>query len=128
MKNSLLVHSLLHRSALDYPDKTVLVHGDERISYGELSRLSNLVSLGLLNRGLRPGDRVGVLTDQAIEYVASYFGIMGAGGIVVGLNTQTAMLSLRLNILFPTWVRSGPGAWKTTSPPCPKSTPKISAS
>lgn len=40
-------------------------------------------------RGLKAGSRVAIPTEQACEYVASYFGILAAGG-VVGLNTQTS--------------------------------------
>jgi acyl-CoA synthetase (AMP-forming)/AMP-acid ligase II len=41
-----------------------------------------------------PGFRGGILTEDPFEYVSLYFGIQQAGGIVVGLNTQTAERSL----------------------------------
>lgn len=85
-----LIHSLLQQSALSYPDKISLIQGAERISYGELAERAERISQWLLHRGLNPGDRVAILTDQACEYVAAYFGIMAAAGIVVGLNTQTS--------------------------------------
>ena len=85
-----LVHSFLKQSALTYPEKIALIQGAEQVTYGELARRANQISQWLLNRKIQPGDRVAILTDQACEYVAAYFGILAAGGIVVGLNTQTS--------------------------------------
>lgn len=85
-----LIQSFMQQSALSFPDKIALVQGEERVSYEELARRSEKISQWLLHHGLQPGDRVGILTDQACEYVAAYFGILVAGGIVVGLNTQTS--------------------------------------
>ncbi len=90
MQKSGLIDSLLQQSALSYPDKTALIQGTERVSYRELAERAARISQWLLHRGLNPGDRVAILTDQACEYVTAYFGIMAAGGIVVGLNTQTS--------------------------------------
>ena len=95
MKEYGLVHSFLQESTRTYPEKIALVQGSERVSYKELSRRSTLISQWLLKQGLQPGERVALLTDQACEYIAAYFGILMAGGIVVGLNTQTSEQSLR---------------------------------
>ncbi len=99
MKEYGLVHSFLEESTRTYPEKIVLVQGSERVSYQELSRRSTQICQWLLQQGLQPGERVALLTDQACEYVAAYFGIMMAGGIVVGLNTQTSEQSLRSVLL-----------------------------
>lgn len=90
MLENVLVHSLLQQSALSHPDKIVLIQGKERVSYGELAERAGLISQWLLSHDLQIGDRVAILTDQACEYVAAYFGILAAGGIVIGLNTQTS--------------------------------------
>lgn len=85
-----LVHSFLQESARSHPDKTALIQGKERVSYRTLAERADRVSQWLLHQDLQQGDRVAILTDQACEYVAAYFGILSAGGIVVGLNTQTS--------------------------------------
>ncbi len=89
-----LIHSFLQQSALSYPDKIALIQGKERVSYAELARRSEMISQWLLHHNLQPGDRVAILTDQACEYVAAYFGILAGGGIVIGLNTQTSNQAL----------------------------------
>ena len=89
-----LIHSLLQQSVFLYPDKIALIQGKERVSYSELGRRAEQISQWLLYHEIKPGDRVAILTDQACEYVAAYFGILTAGGIVIGLNTQTSNNSL----------------------------------
>lgn len=37
--------------------------------------------------GLQPGERVALLLDGSPEYVAVYYGVLAAGGVVVALNT-----------------------------------------
>ncbi len=90
-----LVHALLADAAAANPDKTAVVAGGQRVSYRELARFADVVSRRLLAAGLRAGDRVALLTDQAIDYIASYFGVLAAGGVVVGCNTQTSERTLR---------------------------------
>ena len=90
MPENVLIHSFLQQSALSYPDKTALKQGKEQVSYKELAQHAGQISQWLLHHNLQPGDRVAILTDQACEYVSAYFGILAAGGIVIGLNTQTS--------------------------------------
>ncbi|BHH86264.1 class I adenylate-forming enzyme family protein [Desulforhopalus sp. 52FAK] len=90
MSKSNLIQSYLKEASLSKPDKTALVHGQEKVSYIELYNRSEKICQWLLRNNLKAGDRVGVLTDQACEYIASYFGVLHAGGVVVGLNTQTS--------------------------------------
>jgi len=93
-----LVHSFLLNSAEQFPDKTALVQRKERISYSQLQGRAEALCNWLLAHNLQPGDRVAILTDQAGEYVAAYFAVLAAGGIVVGINTQTS--SHALNTVF----------------------------
>ncbi|MBE0584340.1 MAG: acyl--CoA ligase, partial [Desulfofustis sp.] len=89
-----LIHGFLEHAAGSWPEKTALVHGELRLSYWELLIRSERVCQWLLQHGLSKGDRVALLTDQPAEYIAAYFGVLAAGGIVVGLNTQTSERSL----------------------------------
>jgi acyl-CoA synthetase (AMP-forming)/AMP-acid ligase II len=49
-------------------------------------RLCDGVGRGLQRRGIRPGARVGILAENRVEFVASYFGIMRMGAVAVPVN------------------------------------------
>jgi acyl-CoA ligase (AMP-forming) (exosortase A-associated) len=82
----LLIHHLLRSSAERSPEKEALVHGDQRLSYGDVARRSAGLSSGLLRSGLRRGDRVGIYLEPSVAQVVSIFGISEAGGVFVPIN------------------------------------------
>jgi len=59
--------------------------GVRRISLAELDALSNRVATGLLERGLRPGDAVGICMPMSVEAVAAYLGIVKSGSVAVSV-------------------------------------------
>ncbi len=92
---SLLVSDYLKRSAAKFPDKTAVIKGKKSLSYGEILNLARAKALWLYSRNPARGFRAAILTDDPFGYISSYFAIQLAGGIVVGLNTQTCARSLR---------------------------------
>jgi acyl-CoA ligase (AMP-forming) (exosortase A-associated) len=81
-----LVHHLLQRSAVRFPDKEALVHGEDRLTYAELDKRTAGLAAGLQRAGLRRGDRVGIYLDPSVPQVLSIFGVSRAGGVFVPLN------------------------------------------
>jgi long-chain acyl-CoA synthetase len=67
-----------------------LTSADEprEISYDELDRACDAIAAGLAARGLGRGDRVGILSLNRPEYVATLFGAMRAGCVPVPLNVK----------------------------------------
>lgn len=78
-----LVHEYLTRSADRYPEKTALVFGDERLSYGSLDRYSERLAQELSKMGIRRHDRVVVFMDNPLAATVSLFGILKAGAVFV---------------------------------------------
>lgn len=90
----MLVHDFLHNAVAISGEKTAVVSAKTRLTYRELADLALFSASLLLGYGLRAGDRVAILTDNPFHYIASYFGVLQAGGIVVGLNPQTSERAL----------------------------------
>jgi len=66
--------------------RTALVLGDSELSYTELDAASASVAGTLRARGLRPGDRVGVMLPNVPQFAMAYYGVLRMGGIVVPMN------------------------------------------
>ncbi|GAM10591.1 long-chain-fatty-acid--CoA ligase [Geobacter sp. OR-1] len=85
----MLVHDFLLESGNRWPDAEALVAGG-RFTYADLLNASSSLAASLAESGVKPGDRIAVLTDVPFDYIVSYFGTLLAGGVFVGLNTQTS--------------------------------------
>ena len=90
----MLLTDYLKAAAEQWSEKTVLIHGNKDFTYSDLDKAAMGVAAGLQKIGVEPGFRGALLIDDPYEYIVSYFGILLAGGIVVGLNTQTSDASL----------------------------------
>ena len=68
------------RAALVCPSR------DETYSYGRLRSEMNRIGLGLLDCGVKKGDRVCIYLDSSPEYLVSYFAIWRIGAVAVPAN------------------------------------------
>lgn len=82
------INDAIHWWARVSPDTMALDFGDDRISYGQYHDWSERIAADLLNRGLSPGDRVGICAGNSLEYCALILGIIRAGGIAVTMNMR----------------------------------------
>ena len=73
------------------------VHGDGLSwSYEELwARAGGMARHLLRDRGIRPGDRVGLVGANSPAYLAAYLGVLRAGAVVVPLNAMLDIAELR---------------------------------
>ncbi len=83
-----LVHQLLEHQAQQRPEAVLVLDGRQQVTYAEIERRANAVAHLLLDQGTQRGDRIGLLAVNSSEYVAAYYGILKAGGIVVALNAS----------------------------------------
>ncbi|HEY2005549.1 MAG TPA: long-chain fatty acid--CoA ligase [Solirubrobacteraceae bacterium] len=68
------------------PERPALRLDDITITYGELDDATARVAGLLHERGLEPGDRVGVMLPNTPEFAIVYSGVLRAGGVVVPMN------------------------------------------
>jgi long-chain acyl-CoA synthetase len=78
--------SLLEDGAAAYPDRDAVVLGGTRLTYGQLDGLANQVANTLVDRGIKPGDKVALTSPNTPYFTIVYFGILKAGAAVVPLN------------------------------------------
>lgn len=68
--------------------KTAFIFKDTYTTYGEFRKKVEDWAVFLQSRGLKQGDRVGLFSKNSTDFVAAYFAVVRAGGIVVPFNFQ----------------------------------------
>ncbi|WP_020500313.1 AMP-binding protein [Sciscionella marina] len=81
------VGGLVAARARTLQDKPALVSGDTELTYGHLDETVSQVARGLLAIGSAPGDSVGILLPNRVEYLLAWFGAARAGLVEVPVNT-----------------------------------------
>jgi fatty-acyl-CoA synthase/long-chain acyl-CoA synthetase len=82
------VGDLLLSSAARYPDRDAVVFPGERYTFGQVWERAALVARGLIGLGVQPGQHVGLLAQNSIEYVEGLFGTALAGAVVIPINAR----------------------------------------
>ncbi len=85
----------LHRAARLWPDKIAVIDGDRRITYAGFAERVNRLANALRDRGLRPGDRVAMLTLNSFRAIELFYAVNVAGGAVVPLNVRLTVPELQ---------------------------------
>lgn len=89
------VHSFLEEAAQKAPDSVALVTSAHlpvlgrqasTMTYAELDRLSGSLAAGLIDMGLKPGDRVAMVMPNIAAFIITYYAILKAGGVVAATN------------------------------------------
>ncbi|GAA0794477.1 long-chain-fatty-acid--CoA ligase [Spirilliplanes yamanashiensis] len=77
---------LLEDSARSHPDRDAVVLGDRRLTYAQVDAAAAQVAGLLVQRGIRPGDKVALTCPNLPFFPIAYYGILKAGAVVVPLN------------------------------------------
>lgn len=88
------VHSAFEARCRERPSQTAVVAGERRVSYCELASQVRGISEALQAAGIGPGDRVLLLLDSGIDYVAALHAVWRLGAVVVPLGPQTKAAKL----------------------------------
>ena len=87
----MILPDLLRERAGEAPDAVALRVGDAvALGHGEWEARSNAAARGLVERGVRPGDRVALLfgNDGWADYAVSYLAVLKAGAVAVPLGSR----------------------------------------
>src|SRR5436853_303921 len=77
---------LLEDAAKRFPNRVACHYYSQELTYSDLLSQSRRFASMLVEAGLKPGDRVGVLLPNLPEYLVTLFGTWMAGGVVVALS------------------------------------------
>jgi fatty-acyl-CoA synthase len=70
------------------PDHTAIVVEDERLDYATLEAWSSRAAEYLATEGVRPGDRVGLLSPNDVLWPVAALAVIKAGAVLVPLNSR----------------------------------------
>jgi long-chain acyl-CoA synthetase len=77
---------VLIETAKRHRDRPALRLDETLVSYGALDQASARVAAFVRERGIAPGDRVGIMIPNVPHFPVVYYGILRAGAIVVPMN------------------------------------------
>ena len=73
-----------------FPEKVGVVCGEQRFTYAEFSQRAYRLAGALRAAGLKPGDRVALLSGNCHRLLEAYYGVVEAGGVLLPLNIRLA--------------------------------------
>jgi fatty-acyl-CoA synthase len=80
----------LRYAQAQFPRKTGVVCGDDRLTYGQFAARVSQLAGALRAAGVRSGDRVAFLSMNCHRLLEAYFGVLDAGGVLLPLNIRLA--------------------------------------
>jgi acyl-CoA synthetase (AMP-forming)/AMP-acid ligase II len=84
--DSVAVGQILERGAAQVPDKTAVIDGTRKKTYGELNSMVNALAASLAEIGLKKGDRTAMYLPNSIEFMAAFYALQKLGVIVAWVN------------------------------------------
>src|SRR5437763_8533550 len=79
---------LVLRAADAFGHLEALVDGDVRLTFPELAEAMRASTRAAIAAGIQPGDRASIWAPNCQEWVVAALGVLGAGGVLVPLNTR----------------------------------------
>jgi len=70
------------------PQHLALCQGERRLTYGQLQAQAETIAAALHERGVQPGERVGVMLSRSPEAIVVQLGVLLAGAVYVPLDPE----------------------------------------
>ena len=77
---------LLEQRAKSDRDRIFLYYEGESWNYGEFFKRVKSLASGLIDQGLKPGDRVALYLSASPEFIECFYAVIYAGGVVIPIN------------------------------------------
>ena len=118
---SFTLYDIFKRNARVFHNRTAIQSEERRITFGELYDRVNAAAGWLVSEGIRPGDRIAVLTKNRPEFFILAGAIAAAGAIMVPINFRLSADEIGYNLTNtePVAIFVDPDYEKTVSALCP---------
>ncbi|WP_137919796.1 AMP-binding protein [Hydrogenophaga sp. 2FB] len=93
------VIELVERTTAAHADRIAIAATDGSLTFAELLTRSRAWTAWLMDAGVHPGDRVGVMLPNASAFPITLLGTLGAGAVQVGINPMYTTRELRHQLL-----------------------------
>jgi acyl-CoA synthetase (AMP-forming)/AMP-acid ligase II len=84
----MVVGEMLVRNAIKFPEKIAVVSEGVAMSYKTLNERVNGLGNALIRKGLKKGDRIGVIVHNGYQFIETYFAAAKTGGIFCPYNNH----------------------------------------
>lgn len=84
--NDYTIFSFIKRNARIYGNRIALISGSERITHRQFLERVNRLSRGLMGAGVGKGDRIGILSQNSLEYVYLCGAAAKIGAVLLPIN------------------------------------------
>ena len=89
------VGDMLRRNASKFPKKTAIVSQDTTLDFETANNRVNRLANALMKKGLKKGDRIGVLIHNCHQFIEIYFAAAKTGGIFCPYNNHLKQWELK---------------------------------
>jgi long-chain acyl-CoA synthetase len=83
---SVPLYRFLEQAAEQYPEQICTRLEEAVVTYQQMEALTTRLAGGLVRWGVKPGERIGILLPNLPQFVAAFYAILKAGGVVVAIN------------------------------------------
>jgi amino acid adenylation domain-containing protein len=86
-----LLQHFLANSSKRFPDREAVIFKDQKISYGELDKITDKLAGTMRRSGVERGDRVAIWMNKSIPSIISILGILKAGAVYIPLDPHSPL-------------------------------------
>lgn len=86
--------TLAHRAITD-PERVFILHGNQRLTFGEVDGQADALAAALHNLGVEAGDRIALLLPPRPEFVVAMLAAAKMGAVIVPLDPRLTLPELR---------------------------------
>ena len=83
-----LLHELFRDQATKRPDAIAIETRRNKLTYGELNRLSNIIGFEVKSKGAQPNQLVGIVMEKCWEQIAGCLGVLVSGAAYLPIDAE----------------------------------------